>query len=64
MLADTMIAGISCCRLDLGIDILILRRRHLLYHPQGCLPSIELDQVLKDELTPAISACLHKQPAF
>jgi len=26
--------------------------------------SVELDQVLKDQLTPAISACLHKQSAF
>src|ERR1700726_1539623 len=26
--------------------------------------SVELDQVLKDQLTPAISARLHKQPAF
>ena len=26
--------------------------------------SVELDQVLKDQLTPAISARLHKQPTF
>src|SRR3984957_1695458 len=26
--------------------------------------SVELDQVLKDQLTPAISARLHKQPSF
>jgi hypothetical protein len=47
-----------------GLDVLLGNHRHFSISVGTSCSSVELDQVLEDQLTPAISARLDQQPTF